>query len=258
MRVFVVLTGLLVGLGTLLPRPASAEPTEITVRVISRDAKFIGTSMGGMRITLRDAQTGEVLASGVTRGGTGDTKRIMHTHGGRRAHLADDTAAKFVTTLDLKKPRLIEVDAYGPLAQPQAAHRVSSSQWVVPGRDISDGDGWVLELPGFAVDVLAPPAHVKLPAATGRVELRANVTMMCGCPITPNGIWDANRYEVKAIVRHDGTRIGRYDLAYAGKPSQFTGQVPVKGPGVYDVTVYAYDPANGNTGLDRTTFIVAP
>lgn len=66
---------------------AHTEPTEIVVRVIGKDSKFIGTSMGGMRITLRDAHTGELLATGVTVGGTGDTERIMQPQGGRRARL---------------------------------------------------------------------------------------------------------------------------------------------------------------------------
>lgn len=235
---------------------AQAEPTEITVRVISKDAKFIGSSMGGMRVTLRDAQTGEILASGVTHGGTGDTKRTMHEAGGRRAGLADDSAAKFVARLDLDEPRLIEAEAYGPLAQPQAAHRVAASQWVVPGRSLSGGDGWVLELPGFVVDVLAPPAHAKLPAGTARVDLHANVMMMCGCPIEPNGLWDAGKYEVTAVVRRDGAALGRFPLAYAGATSQFAASLPIDRPGLYDVLVYAHDPANGNTGLDRTTFMV--
>ena len=142
--------------------------------------------MGGARVVLRDAQTGEILSQGVTEGSTGDTKRIMLPEGGARAIRADDGAAKYVATLDLDAPRLIEVEAYGPLAQPQAAHRVTSTQWVVPGRHISGGDGWVLELPGYVVDVLAPPAHVKLPADTSTVSLRANVALMCGsapsCP----------------------------------------------------------------------------
>ena len=56
---------------------AHAEPTDIVVRVLSKDAKFIGTSMGGMRVTLRDAHTGEILATGLTQGGTGDTKRLI-------------------------------------------------------------------------------------------------------------------------------------------------------------------------------------
>ena len=145
---------LIASLLALAPITASAEPTDITVRVLSKDAKFVGTSMGGVRITLRDAETGERLASGVTAGGTGNTGRIMHQDRGRRASLADASAASFRTTLDLERPRMIEVEAYGPLAQPQAAHRVVSTQWVVPGRGLSAGDGWVLELPGFVVDIM--------------------------------------------------------------------------------------------------------
>lgn len=64
-------------------------------------------------------------------------------------------------------------------------------------------------------------------------------------------------FEVKAIVRRDAQPLPKVDLVYAGATSQFTGLVPLEAPGTYDVTVYAYDPANGNTGLDRTTFMVA-
>ena len=131
----------------------------------------------------------------------------MQPDGGPRAVRATDDAAKFVATLDLDAPRLIEVEAYGPLAQPQAAHRVTSTQWVVPGRDVSGGDGWVLELPGYVVDVLAPPAHVTLPPDTAKVDVRANVALMCGCPITPGGLWDADKLEVKALVTRNGERL---------------------------------------------------
>lgn len=256
MRVVLVAVALCMISSTAAADVVHAQPTEITVRVISKDAKFIGTSMGGMRIVLRDVQTGEILASGLTSGGTGDTQRSMHTDGGRRSRLAEESAAKFVTSIELSEPRLIEVEAFGPLAQPQAAHRVTSSQWVVPGRNISAGDGWVLELPGFVVDVLAPAAHVTLPLGTQRVQVRANIVMMCGCPVEPKGIWDADRYEVRAIVHHEGKPTQSLDLRYAGEKSQFAGAVPVAAPGVYDVLVYAYDPSNGNTGIDRTTFIV--
>jgi hypothetical protein len=256
MRTHRILMLAALGLAMMLPSAAAwAEPTEITVRVLSKDAKFIGTSMGGMRVTLRDAHTGEILATGLTQGGTGDTKRLMHENGGRRAHLSDQSAAKFAVTLDLAEPRLIEVEAYGPLAQPQAAHRVVSSQWVIPGRGHTGGDGWVVELPGFVVDVLAPPAHVKLKGVS-KVDVRANVVMMCGCPIEPGTLWDGDKYEVQAIVSRDGKPLTRLPMRYSGETSQFAATVPVDAPGTYDVLVYAYDPANGNTGLDRTTFIV--
>lgn len=243
-------------LGAFAAAPARAEPTDITVRVVSKDAKFIGTSMGGMRIVLRDADTGEILASGVTSGGTGNTKLLMHENAGRRAKLSDASAAKFDATIDIDEPRRIEVDAYGPLGQPQAAHRVTATQWVVPGAHVTGGDGWVLELPGFVVDVLSPPAHVKLPAGTDKVDVRANVVMMCGCPVTPKGLWDADKFQVKALVKRNGKAVKTVDVPFAGETSQFATTLPVEEPGTYEVVVYAHDPGNGNTGLDRTTFIV--
>jgi hypothetical protein len=47
----------------------------------------------------------------------------------------------------------------------------------------------------------------------------------------------------------------RLDLAFAGETSQFATKVPIQAPGDYEVIVFAHDPRNGNTGLDRTTFI---
>jgi len=100
---------------------ALAEPTEITVRVLGKDSKFVGTSMGGARVILRDAETREILAKGVTSGDTGDTAKIMHEDRGSRAVLSSKGAAQFTATLDLDEPRLIEAEAYGPLAQAQGA-----------------------------------------------------------------------------------------------------------------------------------------
>jgi hypothetical protein len=248
-------------LGTLaliaLAPPAGAEPTQIEVRVISKGAKFVGTSMGGVRVTLRDADSGALLAEGVTQGGTGDTERIMRA--GLRHHdpVSTDDAAFFLATLDLEAPRLVEVEALGPLAQRQAAGRASSTMWVVPGRHVTGGDGWLLELPGFAVDVLEPPAHRRVAGASSQT-IRANVTMMCGCPVEPGGLWDADRFEVRARVSRDGKRVADLPLRFAGETSQFVGEVETRQPGSYEVIVHAYDPANGNTGLDRTTFIVDP
>lgn len=242
--------------GLLLSAPLSAQPTDVTVRVISKGAKFIGTSMGGVRVMLADRHTGELLAEGVTQGGTGNTKLIMVEPRTPEASIATDDAAKFTTTLDIEAPRLIEVTAYGPLAQQQAAHTVSATQWLVPGKHVTQGDGWVLEMPGLVVDVLAPPTHIKLAGVPQSVDLEANVTMMCGCPIEPGGIWDADQFDVRALLKKDGEPLDEVSLAYAGSTSQFSTTVRVEEPGTYEATVYAYQQSTGNTGLDGVTFIV--
>jgi len=240
-----------------LALPAGAEPTGITVRVLSRDAKFIGTSMGGVRILLRDADTGALLAEGRTAGGTGDTDRIMKTPLKHGAGRATEGAAKFETTLDLDRPTRISVTAVGPDAQRQSANRVSATQWVVPGKHLNRGDGWVLEMPGLVVDALAPPAHVKMKGTPQTITLAANVTMMCGCPVEPDGLWNADAMEVAAQILRNGEPLREVTLAYAGKTSQFAASVEVTEPGAYEAVVYAYQPATGNTGVDHTTFVVS-
>ena len=234
-----------------------AEPTNITVRVISRDAKFIGNNMGGVKITLKDAQTGELLTEGKTQGGTGDTTRIMKQDLARGFALSTEDAAKFSATLDLEEPRLIEVTAFGPLAKETSANRVSATQWVVPGKHLTGGDGWLLQMPGFVVEVLTPSRDFKLEGGPEMVELKVNVTMMCGCSIEPGGLWDANRYEVKALIKRNGRVAGSTTLTYAGVKNQFSGTLNVEEPGTYEAVIYAHDPNNGNTGLDKVTFIVS-
>jgi hypothetical protein len=71
-------------------------------------------------------------------------------------------------------------------------------------------------------------------------------------------VWDANTIEIAALLKKDGRQIGSLPLRFAGTPSQFAGTWEVTEAGVYEATVYAYDPTNGNTGLDHVTFLVMP
>ncbi len=232
---------------------ALAEPTEIVVHVISKDAKFVGTGMGGAHVVLRDADTGEVLVEGLTAGGTGNTPIIMTVPHTRRDILSDDTAAKFSATLDLVRPRKISASATGPMNPEGTAMTVSSTQWVVPGKHVNGGDAWLLELRGFAVSLSTPLLRdVALQGGTKTIPIEAKVTMMCGCPLGPGGMWDADKIEVAAIVTHNGMTKPTIPLHYAGKASMFGGAIELAGPGAYIVEVYAYDPANGNTGVSRT------
>mgnify|MGYP006301997389 FL=1 len=246
---------LITAISAVAATSAAAEATRIDLRAVSSGAKFIGTSMGGVRFTLEDVHTGEALATGVASGSTGDTHALMKAP--RNTPVAGETASVWTATLDIERPHLVRAVAYGPLAQPQSARRVTAEQWIVPGRDLTGGDGWVLEMPGLVVDALAPAAHTVLAGSTEAVRVKANVTMMCGCPIEPGGVWDAADFDVVARISHDGQFEETVALSPAGKPSRFAADIPLDEPGVYGLTVVAHQPSNGNTGIDRTTIVLS-
>lgn len=237
----------------LMPAVTSAEPTAIVVRVLSEGGKYVGTSMGGAKVVVRDTRTGAVLASGQTSGTTGDTRRIM-AGGPRGAPLADEASAAFRAEIDLDAPRLVEIEVFGPLAQPQAAVRVTTQRWLVPGQ-APVGDGFVVELPGLVVDVTDPAAHQRQTAGAS-IRLAANIALMCGCPIEPGGIWDAARFDVRASIRRDDQPAGEVRLGYGGRTGLFTGEFVAAKPGAYVVTITAVDSRTGAAGVDFTSVIV--
>jgi len=243
----------------LCTQPASGVDTHITVTARAKDAKFIGTSMGGALVVIRDSITGEIMVKGLIAGDTGDTKIMMQTPLKRGALLSTPTSAKFQTAVDLDEPRLVTVEVHAPLGQKQSLIKASTQVWLIPGKDMAgSGDGILIEVPGFAVDVLAPQPHAKYSLESGKahITIRANVVMMCGCPVEPGGIWDAAAYEVSALIKRNGKPLEGIPLRYAGTTSLFEGTVDLTETGAYEITVYAYAARTGNTGLDTTTVVV--
>jgi len=78
---------------------AAAVDTKIDVRVLSKGAKFIGTGVAGAEITIRDAETNELLARGKTVGNSGNDRRIMVEAWPRHAPLSTETSAVFRATI---------------------------------------------------------------------------------------------------------------------------------------------------------------
>lgn len=58
------------------------------------------------------------------------------------------------------------------------------------------------------------------------------------------------------MLSRDGEEVAQVPLEYAGTPSQFHTTLQLEDPGLYEVLAYAYHRETGNTGLDRTTFIL--
>jgi hypothetical protein len=241
--------------------------TQVDVRVIAKGGKYLGDDIGGALVTIHDARTGELLARGNTAGGSGQ-KNLMSLCVTQSEVLPVDGASVFSASLDLEAPRFVRVTAYGPLAAQQAANTVSLTQWIYPGRNVGgDAGGFLLEIPGLLVQVLHPPTHF-LPATTPEeFEIRANVTMMCGCPIGVSP-WEPELFDVTATISQNNAapveiRLDFDHNAPFGAPSQFAGRWTVPAnrtnqPAIYEIIVSAYQRTTGNTGVDRATVIVQP
>jgi hypothetical protein len=231
--------------------------TKIMIRAIARDAKVIGTHVGGAKITVRDVATGEILAQGMQQGGTGDTDVIMkkpHTRGMTVFSAGD--ASGYLAVLHLEKPTVVEVSAEGPLGNAQATQRSSKTLLLVPGEDVL-GEGILLEIHGFIITSLAPLPDAKLKAGSP-FEVRATVTMSCGCPTEPDGLWDANKIRVVARLLRDGKVESEIPMQYAGVQNTFHVDVAVTAPGPMELQVLALDPGSANFGMTREAIAIIP
>lgn len=245
---------------------AQPVPTHITVRVIAVGGKFLGDDVGGSQISIRDVNTGELLAAGVTHGGSGPAA-LMTTPLTRRQPIPTEdganSAARFDATIALDRARLVEVTAIGPLAAPYPG-RVTQTVWLYPGKNLSPdhgqrSDGLLMEMPGLIVGVVHPPMHYLAekhdPAKA--MEIRANVTMMCGCPIATDP-WPATDFDVVANIEHNGKRssvpmhLDRHEIN--GAPSQFVSRAWIPGDtGVFNIAIVAYQKSTGNLGVGQTS-----
>ncbi len=225
--------------------PVSAQTmTQIRVRVVAHDAKIIGSGVGGARIVVKNAETGEVLAEGIQEGSTGDTKAIVVEPITRDASVFDTPgAAEFTVALELHEPTVLEFVGEGPLGFAHAMQRATKRMLVVPGEDLL-GDGVVLDLHGFIVELLEP---TRIP--DGADEIQVRVRMMCGCTLEPAGLWDADRVAVRVQVYGPHGLVREAPLGYAGEPNMFAGSLSLAGvPEGSRVFVVVTDPARENFG----------
>ena len=246
-----VLPALLLATPTVT-RPQEPTPTRVLVRAVSNDAKVLGSGVGGAHIVIRDLASGQVLAEGVQEGSTGDTGRIMGTRTRGEPVFAVEGTAAFEATLALDGPTRVEIVAEGPLGTAHAVQRASTTVLLLPGRDLL-GEGVVLVLYGFTVQLEAPSADEVFEAGS-TLPVRARVTMLCGCPTEPGGLWDSDRMELRAELLKDGAPASATDLAFAGETSTYTGALPLPTePGVYTVRVTAVEPDRANAGIAEAT-----
>jgi hypothetical protein len=73
--------------------------------------------------------------------------------------------------------------------------------------------------------------------------------------LTPGGLWDTDKYEIKALIKHEGSIIDSVPMRFAG-PSAFQAEATVTKKGQYEIIIYAFDPQTGNSGVDKVKVTV--
>ena len=151
--------------------------TTVIVRVVSKDAKVIGSGVGGAFVRIKNIETGEILVQGKQEGGTGDTDRIMvQPH--RRGETLYDTpdAAFFKAEISLDKPTQVEIYTEAPLGYPHNIQKGSKTLTLIPGRHIL-GEGVIIELNGLIVNTLSPLPKEALKKGE-EILVRAEIRML--------------------------------------------------------------------------------
>ena len=164
---------------SFVPPVFSAEkiPTKVIVRVISKDAKDIGSGVGGAFVRIKNLESGEILAQGKQEGGTGDTDRIMvQPHKRGEPPYGTPDAAFYQAEILLDKPTQVEIFAEAPLGYPQAIQKGSKTLTLIPGKDVL-GEGIIIELNGLIVNILSPSPKEGLKGGE-EVLVKAEVRML--------------------------------------------------------------------------------
>jgi hypothetical protein len=234
--------------------------TSILIRVQARGGKFLGPDIGYSIVTVRNAETGQILASGPA-GTTGQdsgtlspivskyaSSGVVLTYPGPQVWYLTTTptpgkTAFFQANFDIAQPTLVEISA-------QARGIASSgTMWIEPGSQLITEPGYIVTMPGLAVDIIA------VKAANDAFAVSAKVTMMCGCPINdektdPKGPiqWPSSEFDVWAELRRGGV-VTRGTL-HLQETSIYGGSVnrpPASGS--YELAVVAVQKSESNVGI---------
>lgn len=241
------------------PHLNDPKPTTILVRVVAHGAMVLGREVGGARVTITDVETKQVLATGIQQGEAGDQNQIMRT-----PHLMEEPvysarpAAVFTTTLELRKPTLVEITAEGPLAHPASMQHASQTVLLIPGHDLIN-DGIVLHLYGYIVQIEHPRPGQAL-MAKDDVKLRASVRTLSGTLVRPHGDWDSRKIRIYGELLIGNRIVERLQLFYSNETGTFDAPFfvpkPDEAPDGIVLRVVATDLATGNSGVGRADFTV--
>jgi hypothetical protein len=242
--------------------------TNVLVRVQARGGKFLGPDIGYSGVTVRDVESGRILARGVATGGSGDQPTTSFSPGTSRdvilapgnvvywlSPVTTPPTAGFLATVDLERPTLVEISACGLTNGLSNEHTVSVQTWLVPGADLTEEPGVVLIMPGLNVQILAPT--IPSPPAAPSFTVTAWVTMMCGCKISnaSGSLWQPSEFAVNATLSDvGGGIICDKPMTLSATPSMYTAEMQLPSNGEYKLVVTAVQASEGNVGAAEGYF----
>ena len=242
----------------ILPLSAQAEDTNISISARAKDALFIGEAVGGAFIIVRDKRDGDILVEGRTKGGGGDQAKIM-ADTKRDSVWRDDKSAHFEFSLDLFEPTPVSIEVSGPYGQTQSLVKASADYLLIPGKDYTQDNGIIIELPGFIVDVLNPAInHTAKFNPEGTWPLQANVTKLSGDPIAKDTPWSPERYAVEAHIYRGDLFLAKVAMETTAQPGIYATNMKFQEAGTYRIVVTAFDSKTLEGGTDATTITLEP
>lgn len=241
------------------PHLNDPQPTTILVRVVAQGAMVLGRAVGGARVTITDVETKQILATGIQQGEAGDQNQIMRT-----PHLMEEPlyssrpSAAFTTTLELRRPTLVEVAAEGPLAYPASLRRTTKTVLLIPGQDLTS-DGIVLHLHGYIVQIEHPKPGEPL-IAKDDVKLRASIRTLSGAIVRPHGDWDSRKVRIYGDLLIGDRIVERLQMFYSSDTASFEAPFfvpPYKdAPDGITLRVAVTDVSTGNSGMGTANYSV--
>jgi len=241
--------------------------TQVLIRVQAKDGMFLGPdSFAGAFITIKEQSSGKELASGFTDDGDSGSRKDAYLPNSSRQPIiaptqppilywltADEATVKFAASLALSAPALLEFIVKVPLPAAQGDQFFSVTQWVVPGKDLTVGPGFVIEIPGLWV-------QPEVVAIGNQVKVRAKVAMMCGCEINNNAPWLPEDFAVTAtIIPKSGSGAAfpnPVPLQFEANSQFATAALTIAEKGDYAVRVDGFQQSTANTGSAVVDFSV--
>lgn len=253
----------------------SSKNVRIKVRLQARGGKFLGPNVSTPSLVVRrpgdptplftgmfnNAASGTVVATPTT-GASRNTivvqpspKTEFYPAAGSYALEPPGDEAMIVACFDLAEPSPVEFIATAYTKNPVVALSASATMQLSPGMTLLNDPGLLLTVPGLIVGDVSASYHA------GVLTISATVTMMCGCPITPQPwttppdtepYWPSYAFEVTASI--PGLPPVPLDCTAT---NTFSASVPAIIPqGTHQVTVVAVQPAETNCGYASTELTV--